>query len=127
MTDDDEPFEPDQPVELPLDGELDLHTFRPAEVKELIPIYLEECRHAGVLEVRIVHGKGKGTLKRIVRAELDKLDWVAAVRDGGLGGGSWGATLVDLEPQSAATQDGESADCGSDESRDDGAAAAKKE
>lgn len=97
MFDDDEHWEP-EPVELPIDGTLDLHTFHPREIKELVPDYLEECRARGILEVRIVHGKGKGVLRRTVHAALDRLDYVKSYRLGGHGGGSWGATLVDLEP-----------------------------
>lgn len=95
---DDEPFDPDAPVELPIDGVLDLHGFRPKEVKELVPEYLAECRARGVLEVRIIHGKGDGTLRRIVHAALERLDFVKGYALAGHGGGGWGATRVDLLP-----------------------------
>lgn len=52
------------PVELPIDGVLDLHTFRPNEIGDLVPDYLMECRARGILQVRIVHGKGFGNLLR---------------------------------------------------------------
>ena len=48
------------PIEYPIDGILDLHTFRPNEVKDLIPEYLAACRERGILQVRIIHGKGTG-------------------------------------------------------------------
>jgi DNA-nicking Smr family endonuclease len=86
------------PVSVPIDGTLDLHTFRPAEIKFLVPDYLEECRKAGILQVRVIHGKGTGTLRRTVHAILDRLDYVAAYRLAGEDGGSWGATLVTLHP-----------------------------
>ena len=92
------------PVELPIDGTLDLHAFRPAEVKELIPAYLEECRARDILQVRIVHGKGTGSLRRTVHAILDRLESVAAYRLGDEQSGSWGATLVDLRPPPASTR-----------------------
>jgi dsDNA-specific endonuclease/ATPase MutS2 len=95
---DEAPFDPEASVELPIDGVLDLHGFRPAEVKELVPEYLSECRARGILEVRIVHGKGDGTLRRIVHAALDRLDFVAGYGLAGHGGGGWGATRVDLKP-----------------------------
>jgi DNA-nicking Smr family endonuclease len=86
------------PVPLPIDGTLDLHAFRPADIKLLVPDYLEECRKAGILRVRVIHGKGSGTLRRTVHAILDRLDFVAAYRLAGEDGGSWGATLVRLRP-----------------------------
>jgi DNA-nicking Smr family endonuclease len=95
---DDWTFDPDAPVALPIDGVLDLHAFRPAEVKDLVPEYLAECRARGILEVRIVHGKGQGTLRRVVHAALGRLEYVRGFRTAGHGSGGWGATLVDLLP-----------------------------
>lgn len=87
-----------EPVELPIDGTLDLHAFRPQEVKDLVPDYLAACRERGILHVRIVHGKGTGALRRTVHAVLDRLPEVASYRLAGEDAGSWGATLVDLRP-----------------------------
>lgn len=86
------------PVLLPIDGILDLHAFRPADIKWLVPNYLEECRKAGILQIRVIHGKGSGTLRRTVHAILDRLDYVAFYRLAGEDAGSWGATLVTLRP-----------------------------
>jgi DNA-nicking Smr family endonuclease len=88
----------DPAVEIPIDGTLDLHTFRPSEVNELLPEYLEECRRRGILQVRVVHGKGTGALKRTVLALLARAPAVEAVRAAGEGAGGWGATLVILRP-----------------------------
>jgi DNA-nicking Smr family endonuclease len=93
----DEPEIPDI-IELPIDGVLDLHTFRPKEVKDLLPDYLEECRKRGILDVRIIHGKGTGVLQRRVHAILGRLPEVRSFRLAGEDAGGWGATLVRLNP-----------------------------
>lgn len=87
----------DEIVELPIDGLLDLHTFRPQEVRDVVGDYLDACRERGITEVRIVHGKGIGTLRRIVHAALDRRDDVLSYRLAGDRSG-WGATLVSLRP-----------------------------
>ena len=72
--------------------------FRPRDIKDLVPDYLEECREKGVLSVRIIHGKGTGTLRRTVHAILDRLPWVASYRLASEWEGGWGATVVTLKP-----------------------------
>ena len=95
MTEDDMP----QEVELPITGELDLHTFRPGDIPTLLPDYFDECRKRGILTVRVVHGKGTGALRDGVHRILEKLPivvgwtWPAAANYGG-----WGATWVELRP-----------------------------
>lgn len=96
--DDGEPFDPEAPVALAIDGVLDLHGFRPSEVKDLVPEYLAECRARGILAVRVIHGKGDGTLRRVVHAALGRLPWVGSFTLAGHGSGGWGATLVGLLP-----------------------------
>jgi DNA-nicking Smr family endonuclease len=85
-------------VELPIDGVLDLHGFDPREVPQVVAAYLDECRRRGVLAVRIVHGKGTGTLRRTVHALLERRPDVAHFGVANDGSG-WGATLVDLVPK----------------------------
>ncbi|MBN2126697.1 MAG: Smr/MutS family protein [Deltaproteobacteria bacterium] len=82
-------------IEIPIDGFLDLHTFVPGDAASVVDEYLRVCREKGILEVRIIHGKGKGVLRRTVHSVLEKHPLVA---DFGLDGGpsGWGATLVRL-------------------------------
>jgi hypothetical protein len=84
------------PRELVVDGELDLHPFSPKEVADVVRAYLDACLDKGVHELRIVHGKGIGNLRRTVHALLEKHPDVESFRLGGMGEGSWGATLVTL-------------------------------
>lgn len=98
MPPDDFPDEP-EPVEMPIDGTLDLHTFHPRDVKHLVPDYLQACREKGILTVRVVHGKGTGTLRETVHAILRKRpELVRDFHHGGEAAGGWGATLVHLHP-----------------------------
>lgn len=84
------------PVALPITGELDLHTFRPSDLGELIPAYLAECAARGLHEVRIIHGKGTGTLRTTVHALLQRSPQVASYRLGDEHTGSWGAPIATL-------------------------------
>ena len=83
--------------EVPITGELDLHTFRPSEIGELLPEYFAECRKRRILSVRVVHGKGTGTLREGVHRQLARLPEVAEFQyPAGAGSGGWGATWVRL-------------------------------
>lgn len=84
--------------ELPIDGVLDLHAFRPEDIGELVPAYLAECRARGILQVRVVHGKGIGNLKRGVHAILSRLPDVISFSEAGAHYGGSGATIVNLRP-----------------------------
>ncbi len=87
---------PNAPVNLPIDGVLDLHTFRPGELGGLVPAYLAECRARGILEVRVIHGKGIGNLKRSVHAILARMPEVISFSDASQLFGGCGATIVNL-------------------------------
>ena len=95
------PFDPEAPVEIPIDGNLDLHFFQPREVKELVTEYLWACREKGLLDVRIIHGKGTGALRRSVHALLPRLPEVESFRSASEADGGWGATWVRLRPPDA--------------------------
>ncbi len=88
----------DDPVRIDITGELDLHTFQPREVGDLLTDYLSECQKRHILNVRIIHGKGTGTLRSGVHEKLARMDiiesitWPASASTGG-----WGATWVRLK------------------------------
>src|SRR5579859_2907737 len=86
----------DEPVQLPIDGVLDLHAFKPRELKELVTDYLAECQRRGILHVRIIHGKGIGNLRRTVHSLLSKNPEVVSFTLDHPEYGGWGATLVKL-------------------------------
>jgi DNA-nicking Smr family endonuclease len=86
----------DEPIELPIDGVLDLHTFKPRDVKELVTDYLAACLERGIYQVRIIHGKGIGQLRATVHALLAKHPAVVSYTLDHPQYGGWGATIVHL-------------------------------
>lgn len=97
MDGDSEPLDLPASVELPITGELDLHTFRPQDIRSLLPDYFAECRRRGIKRVRVVHGKGTGQLRQTVLSILARLPDVASHEPAGELEGSWGATIVWLK------------------------------
>jgi dsDNA-specific endonuclease/ATPase MutS2 len=87
------------PVPIPINGVLDLHHFRPAEIAGLVSDYLDECRRAGVLEVRLIHGKGIGNLQRTVHSLVGKRPDVVGFSFATDAYGGIGATIVHLHPK----------------------------
>src|SRR5262245_10227150 len=85
-------------VEVPIEDSLDLHTFSPGEIKPLIEEYLYQCQRREFHEVRIIHGRGTGTQRKIVRSLLARNPRVAAFKDAAPESGGWGATMVTLKP-----------------------------
>ncbi len=86
-----------EPIHIPIDGELDLHTFNPAEVGNLLDDYISACMEKKIYALRIIHGKGGGILKKRVCAHLEKHPAVASFSDAPMEAGGWGATLVSLK------------------------------
>ena len=83
-------------VQVPIDGVLDLHNFSPKDIKYLIPDYLEECYKVNIFQIRIIHGKGIGNLRRTVHAILEKSPQVAGFKLAGENAGGGGGTIVEL-------------------------------
>ena len=86
-----------EPVKIPIEDALDLHTFLPRDIPDLIEDYLAECLKAGLYSIRIIHGKGKGVQKRRVQGILRKNPLVSSFKDAPPEAGGWGATLVELK------------------------------
>ena len=97
MTDqaDDNPF-PD-PVDIEITDSLDLHSFSPKDIRAVVEAYLAEAHKKGFPIVRIVHGKGVGIQREIVRKVLSETDFVRSFKNAPEFSGSWGATIAHLE------------------------------
>lgn len=89
-------FEGTDLIELPIDGVLDLHTFRPCDVKEVLLEYITQCQARKIFEMRVIHGKGSGQLRRSVQAILARHPAVATFAPASELYGGAGATLVRL-------------------------------
>jgi DNA-nicking Smr family endonuclease len=87
----------DEPIHLPIEDSLDLHTFAPRDVATVVGDYLAEAHRHGFTEVRLIHGRGIGVQRAIVRAVLARHPLVEDFADAPPEGGGWGATLVRLK------------------------------
>jgi len=85
------------PIKLPIEDVLDLHTFHPGDIPDLLEDYLSECIRADIFSVRIIHGKGKGIQKKRVQNLLGAISCVKSFKDAPPDAGGWGATLVELK------------------------------
>ncbi len=92
----------DEPVEIPIEDTLDLHPFRPSEIRDVTLEYLREARARGFRQVRLIHGRGIGVQRENVQALLRKLDFVEEFHDADATGGGWGATVVLLKARDGA-------------------------
>lgn len=88
------PEEFKKPIVLEVTDVLDLHPFQPREIAEVVRTYLEEARKKGLSAVRIIHGKGTGTQREIVRSVLSKTSYVTSYEDAHAHAGGWGATIA---------------------------------
>ena len=86
----------DEPVRIPITDVFDLHSVQPKEVEEVVEAYLEEAHNMGLKNIRIIHGRGIGVQRRIVRAVLARTPYVASYGDAPEQAGGWGATIVTL-------------------------------
>jgi dsDNA-specific endonuclease/ATPase MutS2 len=86
---------PKDAVEIPIEPELDLHNFAPKDVASVVEEYLEACVHKDLYEVRLIHGKGIGNLRRTVHIVLDRHKNVSSYYEAP--NGNWGATVVTLK------------------------------
>ena len=92
---DEEPFR--DPVPIPVDGVLDLHGIRPRDVKDVLHEYIHECRRLQIREIRVIHGKGLGEIRRSVWNILRDQPGIESVTEASRHFGGWGATMVRLK------------------------------
>jgi dsDNA-specific endonuclease/ATPase MutS2 len=93
--DDVSPF--DEPVELEITDSIDLHAFRPKDVHAVLIAYLDAARSKGFRFVRIIHGKGVGVQREMVRKILSESDVIKGFRSGDEFSGGWGATIAEFK------------------------------
>lgn len=86
-----------KPIKIPIEDILDLHTFHPKEIPDLFDDYFAACIEEQIYSVRVIHGKGKGILKKRVQELLKKNPMVLSFKDAPYDAGGWGATLVELK------------------------------
>ena len=95
MAENDNPFS--EPVEIEITDSIDLHSFSPRDIRAVVEAYLSEAHKKGFSIVRIIHGKGVGVQREIVRQVLSETDFVESFKSAPEFSGSWGATIVTFE------------------------------
>lgn len=89
---------PDDHHHIEINGVLDLHAFQPGDLSTLIDDYIDACLEKEIYEVRFIHGKGIGNIRRSVHALLNRNPHVTEYQLANESGGGWGATIANLEP-----------------------------
>jgi DNA-nicking Smr family endonuclease len=92
------PKSSDEPIRIPITDVFDLHTIAPRDTKAAVEAYLEEAHNLGLTALRIIHGRGIGVQREIVRSVLARSEFVLVFGDAPMEAGGWGATLVSLRP-----------------------------
>ena len=87
----------DEPVRIPITDIFDLHSVSPRDVEGVVEEYLQEARGLGLKALRIIHGRGIGVQREVVRRVLERTDFVESFGDAPLEAGGWGATVVTLK------------------------------
>lgn len=95
IADDENPFP--EPVEIEITDSLDLHAFRPKDMRNVLIAYLDEARVKGFRFVRIIHGKGVGVQREMTRKVLAETDFVKGFKSGDEFSGGWGSTVAELK------------------------------
>ena len=98
MSDSLPPISSDDPIRIPITDTFDLHTIAPRDVKAAVEAYLEEAQKLGLTALRIIHGRGIGVQREIVRSVLSRTEFVVSFKDAPAEAGGWGATIVTLRP-----------------------------
>jgi dsDNA-specific endonuclease/ATPase MutS2 len=93
------------PIEIPITDVFDLHTIAPRDVKPAVEAYLEEAHRLGLTALRIIHGRGIGVQREVVRSTLSRTPYVLSFSDAPPEAGGWGATIVTLARPESAPQD----------------------
>jgi dsDNA-specific endonuclease/ATPase MutS2 len=98
MSDSLPPISSDDPIRIPITDTFDLHTIAPRDVKAAVEAYLEEAHKLGLTALRIIHGRGIGVQREIVRSVLSRTEFAVSFKDAPAEAGGWGATIVTLRP-----------------------------
>jgi len=92
-------YDPEQPIEIPVEDSIDLHSFPPRDVPDVVDAYLEEASEKGFTEVRLIHGRGIGVQRDRVQKLLARHPLVSGFHDAPPDRGGWGATIAYIKPK----------------------------